>query len=181
MTVAHTTVVADLVIPSDSPLFLAGVGLHVVAGVICVVAGAVAMLSRKGRGRHAICGILYDRSLTVVFATAVALAVARWAEDYVLFLLAALSFAAARLGREAMRRRWPNAARLHLSGMGASYIVLLTAFYVDNGHSLPVWKNLPPIAYWTVPSLVGVPIMLWALLRHPLARRPELLEAASRR
>jgi lysylphosphatidylglycerol synthetase-like protein (DUF2156 family) len=181
MMAAHTTVVAGLVIPSDSPFFLAGVAVHVLAGLTCVVAGAVAMLSRKGCGRHATFGILYDRSLTVVLATSAALAVVRWAEDYVLFLLAMLSFAAARLGRDAMRWRWPNAARLHLSGMGASYIVLLTAFYVDNGHSLPVWKNLPPIAYWTAPSLVGLPIMLWALFRHPLARSAELLEAARRR
>jgi len=31
--------------------------------------------------------------------------------------------------------------------MGVSYIVLLTAFYVDNGKSLPLWKELPPISY----------------------------------
>jgi hypothetical protein len=56
--------------------------------------------------------------------------------------------------------------------MGLSYIVLLTAFYVDNGESLPVWRDLPAIAYWLAPGLVGLPILGWSLLRHPLARTP---------
>lgn len=59
--------------------------------------------------------------------------------------------------------------------MGASYVLMLTAFYVDNGPNLPLWRDLPPIANWTVPSLVGAPIILWALFRHRLLRpiRPQ--------
>jgi hypothetical protein len=58
-----------------------------------------------------------------------------------------------------------------MTGMGLSYILLLTAFYVDNGPNLPVWRYLPPLAYWLAPSLVGLPILLWALVWHPLVRR----------
>jgi uncharacterized membrane protein len=171
MSAAATTVVAGFVIPSASPWFLAGVAAHVAAGLAAVVAGAVAMLSRKGRGRHSDAGSVYYGALAVVFASAVMLALVRWAQDYPLFLLAVASFGAASFGRAAMRRRWPAAARLHITGMGLSYILLLTAFYVDNGPQLPVWKDLPPIAYWTVPAAVGLPILLLALWRHPLVRR----------
>jgi len=55
--------------------------------------------------------------------------------------------------------------------MGLSYILLLTAFYVDNGHSLPIWKDLPNIAYWVTPAAIGIPLVILALLRHPLAQR----------
>jgi peptidoglycan/LPS O-acetylase OafA/YrhL len=82
-----------------------------------------------------------------------------------------LAFAAGSFGREARRRRWQGWARLHIAGMGLSYVLLLTAFYVDNGKSLPLWKDLPPIAYWLVPAAVGLPIMVHALLRHPLVQR----------
>ena len=58
-----------------------------------------------------------------------------------------------------------------MTGMALSYILLLTAFYVDNGPHLPLWRHLSPLAYWLVPSLVGVPILIRALLRHPLVRR----------
>ncbi|HKV71829.1 MAG TPA: hypothetical protein VJN62_11305, partial [Gemmatimonadales bacterium] len=84
-------------------------------------------------------------------------------EDYPLFLLGALSFAAASLGRTAVRRRWHNWVRLHIGGMGLSYVLLLTAFYVDNGANLPLWKDLPPVAYWVVPGAVGVPLIVRAL------------------
>jgi len=52
--------------------------------------------------------------------------------------------------------------------MGASYIFMLTAFYVDNGKNLPLWRELPQIAFWILPSAIGVPFILYALLRHPL-------------
>jgi len=55
--------------------------------------------------------------------------------------------------------------------MGLSYILMLTAFYVDNGKHLPLWKELPQIAFWLLPSACGVPVIAWALRRHPLARR----------
>jgi hypothetical protein len=52
--------------------------------------------------------------------------------------------------------------------MGLSYILMLTAFYVDNGKNLPLWKELPAITYWILPSAIGLPIIVHALLRHPL-------------
>jgi hypothetical protein len=166
-----TTIVLGIPIPSTSPVFLAAVGLHVLVGLVCVVAGAVAMLSPKHAGRHPLFGTIYYWSLVVVFASATGLSVVRWAEDYHLFILGLLAFLAASVGRTARRRRWPGWVRLHISGMGLSYILLLTAFYVDNGKSLPLWKELPPIAYWLLPAVVGVPLIVHALLRHPLARR----------
>jgi hypothetical protein len=54
--------------------------------------------------------------------------------------------------------------------MGSSYILLLTAFCVDNGKNLPLWRGLPQIAFWLLPSVLGVPIIVWVLFRHPLVR-----------
>ena len=54
--------------------------------------------------------------------------------------------------------------------MGLSYVLLLIAFYVDNGKNLPLWKDLPSVVYWLLPSAIGIPLIIWALLRHPLAR-----------
>jgi hypothetical protein len=52
MTNESTTVVLGIPIPSTDPVFLAIVGVHVLFGLGAVTAGAVAMLSNKGRGRH---------------------------------------------------------------------------------------------------------------------------------
>ena len=49
--------------------------------------------------------------------------------------------------------------------MGVGYIAMLTAFYVDNGPRLPVWRLLPPLWLWLLPAAFGVPIILRAVLR----------------
>jgi uncharacterized membrane protein len=154
-------------IPSSDPAFLAIVGVHVLFALAALVVGAAAMLSRKGRGRHSNLGKIYFWLLFCVFVTMSALSLMRWAQDYPLFILGALALGCAFLGRAAARRRWRQWPRLHLTGMGASYILTLTAFYVDNGKSLPVWKELPQIAFWFLPGVIGAPVMLHALFRHP--------------
>lgn len=165
-----TTNFAGIDIPSINPVFLTVVALHVLIASVSVVSGVVAMLSPKRVGRHPKFGSIYFWSLSLVFVSATILSAMRWYENYHLFILGLLAFAAAILARQAVRRRGPNWARLHITGMGLSYILLLTAFYVDNGHSLPVWKELPVIAYWILPGAVGIPLIVRALLRHPLAR-----------
>jgi hypothetical protein len=164
------TIIAGIPIPSTSPVFISIVGFHVAFGLVCVITGAIAMLSNKGRGRHSNYGTIYYWCLASVFVFATALAIVRWLEDYHLFILGALSFAVAHAGRTALRQRWRRWPVLHLIGMGASYIFLLTAFYVDNGKNLPLWRELPQIAFWLVPSAIGVPIIIYAYFRHPLIR-----------
>jgi uncharacterized membrane protein len=169
---AEMTTIAGIEIPSTDPIFLGVViAIHIPLGLACVIAGAVAMLSTKGRGRHSTFGKAYYWCLLALFASATFLSAMRWAENYHLFVLGALSFASAWSGRAALRQRWPYWARLHITGMGLSYVLMLVAFYVDNGKQLPLWKDLPPFMYWLLPLMVGIPVILWALLRHPLAHR----------
>jgi hypothetical protein len=168
---SDTTIVFGVPVPSVDPVFLAVVRFHIVVGTACVAAGVVAMLSHKGRGRHSTFGTLYYWCLAVVVASATALSVMRWAENYQLFFLGALSLTAASVARTALRRRWHNWVRVHITGMGLSYILMLTAFYVDNGKNLPLWKELPQIAFWLLPAVLGIPLILHALLKHPLSRR----------
>jgi hypothetical protein len=167
----QTTIVFGIPVPSTDPVFLAVVRFHIVLGVICVVAGLAAMLFAKGKGRHSTSGTVYYWSLAVLVASAGGMSVVRWAENYHLFILGGLSLTAAILGRNAMRRRWPNRVRLHIMGMGFSYILMLTAFYGDNGKNLPLWRELPQIAFWVLPAAIGIPLIVRVLLRHPMARR----------
>ena len=163
------TVVLGIPVPSTDAVFLSIVGIHVLFGLAAVIVGAVAMLSKKGRGRHSRFGAVYFWCLFGVFVTMTTLSFMRWAADYHLFILGALSFAAANLGRQAVRRRWRQWPRLHLTSMGTSYILMLTAFYVDNGPNLPVWRELPNLVFWVLPGAVGAPLILCALYRHPVA------------
>jgi len=161
-------VVLGIPIPSSSPVFLSIVAVHVAAGLVCTIAGIVAMLAPKRAGRHPSAGTAYYWSLVVVFLTMAALSILRWPANTHLFVLGILSFSAGVIGRIARRRLWPGWLQVHVTGMAVSYILLLTAFYVDNGPHLPLWRSLPLLAHWLLPSLVGAPILVWALRRHPL-------------
>lgn len=55
--------------------------------------------------------------------------------------------------------------------MSTSYIILLTAFYVDNGEFLPIWKNFNALVYWLLPAVVGIPFIVRTLRRHPLSKK----------
>jgi hypothetical protein len=153
-------------IPPGSTTFHLLLAVHI-AALTCVATGAIAALSPKHPGRHPHLGTLYYRSLWVVVASAAWLAALHWPQDAYLLALGSLSLAAATLGRTARRRRWRwrrwRWIGLHLGGMSASYILLLTAFYVDNGKHLPVWRTLPYLAYWLLPSAVGLPLVARAL------------------
>jgi uncharacterized membrane protein len=168
MALENTTVVLGIPIPSTDPVFLAIAGIHVLFGLAAVIVGAAAMLSGKGRGWHSKVGTKYFWCLSGVFITMSVLSLMRWQANAHLFILGALSFAAACAGRAAAQWQGGPWLRLHLTGMGASYIFMLTAFYVDNGKNLPFWRELPSIAFWLMPSAVGIPLILHALFRHPL-------------
>src|SRR5215813_8654984 len=60
-------VVLGIPIPSSSPLFLSIVAIHVVAGLVCTLAGIGAMMAPKRAGRHPAAGAVYYWSLVVVF------------------------------------------------------------------------------------------------------------------
>ena len=155
----ETTTVGGIVIPSTDPVFLAVVvGAHIPLGIACVVAGASIMLSQKGRGQHSRFATIYFWCLFALFVSATSLSIMRW------------YFGCAWFGRSALRLRWQNWVILHLTGMSLSYVVMLIAFYVDNGKQLPVWKDLPHVMYWLLPLAVGMPLIIRALLWHPLVR-----------
>jgi hypothetical protein len=173
----EATTIGGFTIPSRDPLFLGIVAIHVLLGLATVATGLIAMLSVKAGGRHPRFGTLYFWLLASLFTTATALSAMRWAHAYHLFILGTAALLSAVIGREARRRRVHHWVRVHILGMGCSYVFMLIAFYVDNGKQLPPLNRLPPWTYWALPALIGLSIIGWVVLRHPLARR----EAMSKR
>lgn len=157
---------------STTPVFLAFLAVHVLAGLTAVITGAVAALSRKGGPRHVHAGRWFYRAISIVFATATVLAAMRWRQDYYLFLIGAVAFTAATIGYLHRRRHRPGDAP-HIAGMGTAYIAMLTAFYVDNGPRLPLWDHLPALAFWLLPTAIGAPIVARSITRarHTVSAR----------
>ena len=162
-------VVAGIVVPTRSPIFLSIVAIHVIAGLTAVAAGLVAMTSPKGLERHVQAGTLYYRALVAVVGSMTILTAMRWPEDATLLAIGWSAMACAVVGRYAIRFSGLHRYRNHIGGMGTSYVLMLIAFYVDNGHSLPIWKNLPAALYWAIPAGIGGPLIARAMARHARA------------
>jgi hypothetical protein len=154
-----------------SSAFFPMLGVHILAGLVCVVTGIVAIASGKRAGLHPICGTIYHWSLAVLVISAGFLAAARWIDDRVLFVLGVISFVASSVGRSTRTRRRQTWVGTHIISMGCSFIVMLTAFCVEEGKSLPGLSELPRLTYWFLPTLVGTPLIMRRLFRHRMSRR----------
>jgi hypothetical protein len=159
--VSASTIFGDQV-GSAAPVFLAFLAVHVLAGLTAVTTGAVAALTRKGSSRHIRAGRWFYRAITIVFATATALSIMRWRQDYHLLIIGVAAFVAATIGYLHRRLHRPGDAG-HIVGMGTAYVAMLTAFYVDNGPHLPLWDRVPPLSFWFLPATVGAPIIIRAV------------------
>jgi uncharacterized membrane protein len=172
--VISQSTVLGLQVGSTAPAFLAVLAVHVPAGLVAVISGAAAALSRKGTSRHVAAGRTFVWAIRVVAVTAAVLAVTRWPQDAYLAVLALVSLSAAAIGQAARRRTRvgvPAGDRPHVLGMGISYVALLTAFYVDNGPHLPIWDRLPVAVFWVAPAAIGTVLITRALRRRPGRRQ----------
>jgi hypothetical protein len=160
--------VFGLPIPDQGGLFDVALACHIAAGLTCVITGILAATAPKRPGRHTTAGRIFFWSLAVLFVSSTTMALLRFAQDWHLLLIGTVAFGAGSLGYLARRRRRPGWQRVHIPAMGGAYIALFTGFYVDNGPHLPLWDRLPYVAYWLLPSLVGVPLILRALARRRL-------------
>jgi uncharacterized membrane protein len=148
--------------------------VHALAGLTTTVLGIVAFIVPKGPTRHHRWGERYLWAYTVVFLTAIILSVQRWQADAYLFVLAVLGYSLALSAYSARRFRQATWLRrllgeywviAHLTGMIASYVVLLTAFYVDNGHFFPGLNRLPTLTFWVAPTLIAIPFLVRSIRR----------------
>lgn len=148
--------------------------MHALAGLATGVTGVLAFRAPKHRGRHHLWGKCYLWAYTVVFLTAAILSLQRWEADAYLFFLALTGYGFALAGYGARRfRQEPWLIRVlgkqwvvaHIVGVIGSYIVLWTAFYVDNAHLIPLLNRLPTLTFWVLPTAIGIPFMVLSISR----------------
>jgi hypothetical protein len=148
--------------------------VHILAGLTAGITGVVMFSLPKRRGSHQRWETSYVWAYSVVFLTVTILSVQQWKADAYLFFLAVLGYglalggyAARRFGQEArvgdtLAKQW---VVVHIVGMIGSYVVLWTAFFVDNAHKIPGLNQLPTLTFWVLPSLIGLSFLVVSLSR----------------
>jgi hypothetical protein len=106
--------------------------------------------------------VIYLFAIATIAVTAAVLVSTRGPHFTFLLAFAALAVTLA-FGGYFMRRVNQG---LHIAGIGLSYVVMVTAFYVDNGPKLPFWDQFPDIVFWIGPAAIGVPIIIRAMWRR---------------
>ena len=164
--------------------------VHALAGLTTGVIGVITFSRPKRRGPHPRWGERYLWAYTLVFLTATILSVQRWSTDAYLFVLATIGYSFALGGYAARRfRQEPMVRRVvgkqwvvaHIAGMIGSYVVLWTAFYVDNAHLIPLLKQLPALTFWVLPTVIALPFLVVSISRFaPKTVRHARGESASK-
>jgi hypothetical protein len=165
--------------------------VHALAALTTGVTGVITFSRPKRSVRHSTWGVRYLWAYTVVFLTAIILSVQHWPTDAYLVVLATIGYSFA-LGGYGVRRfrqepwllrvlgkQWISA---HIVGMIGSYVVLWTAFYVDNAHLIPLLKQLPTLTFWVLPTVIAQPFLVVSLSRFaPQTARSATLDSPSNR
>jgi hypothetical protein len=148
--------------------------VHALAALTTGVTGVLTFSRPKRSVRHPKWGGRYLWAYTVVFLTAIILSVQRLPTDAYLVVLATIGYGFALAGYGARRiRQQPMVRRMlgnqwivaHIVGMIWSYVVLWTAFYVDNAHLIPGLDALPTLTFWVLPTVIALPFLMLSLLR----------------
>jgi len=166
--------------------------VHALAGLMTGVTGIMAFRAPKHPGRHHRWGTGYVWAYTVVFLTATMLSVQSWEADAYLFFLAVIGYGLALCGYGARRFRQEPRVRymlgkqwvvVHIVGMIGSYVVLWTAFFVDNAHRIPGLNQLPSLTFWVLPTVIGIPFIVLSISRFvptcDVARLPEIIASVT--
>jgi uncharacterized membrane protein len=161
-------------VPSTDKVFLTFIVIHILISLICIISGLFAMLAEKGLKKHSIFGRVYFRSMLCAFISVVILSIMRWPHNIHLLGIGIVAVTCTYLGYRLTKSHRRNWTRLHTILMSSSYILLLTGFYVDNGKNLPFWRLFPQWFFWIFPALVGLPIILVVLRKHPLNKKSHL-------
>jgi hypothetical protein len=148
--------------------------VHIGLGTAGLILGPVAMTARKRPGLHTKAGEAYHWIILGVCVSAGALAVLDWSRLWWFLPIAAGSYAFALTGYVAAKRRWDGWLRAHLSGQGGSYIAMATALLVVNWETLTGTPGVVSPWAWTLPTLVGSPIIAWVTREVVQGRRPRL-------
>ncbi len=164
--------------------------VHALAALTTGVTGVITFSRPKRSVRHPKWGVRYLWAYTVVFLTAIILSVQHWPTDAYLVVLATIGYGFALGGYGARRfRKAPWLLRVlgkqwisaHIVGMIGSYVVLWTAFYVDNAHLIPGLKQLPTLTFWVLPTMIALPFLVVSLSRFaPKTVRHARLDSVSK-
>ncbi len=132
--------------------------IHILAGILGLVIGPVAMYAKKSKGLHTRSGKIYFYLMAAVCVSATVLSIMHWSTSWWFLIVAVFSFSFALRGYLATFNKYEGWLKKHISGMLGSYIAMSTALLVVNSSNLPT--HIPGVVYWVLPTIIGTPFII---------------------
>ncbi|WP_282935559.1 DUF2306 domain-containing protein [Paenibacillus sp. RC67] len=145
--------------------------LHIAAGTICLFTGAISASVKKRKGLHTASGEIYHACYVVILLSSICMAIMHWSESAYLFYIAIFSYALALYGYTAKKSQRAGWLSRHIGGMLGSYIGIITAVLVVNGHHIPGLNQLPVLVIWLLPTIIGTPIIIMVGRKYKRTRK----------
>lgn len=140
--------------------------VHLTTGILCLLSGPVAMAARKRQGIHTLAGRIYHAAYFILFLTAVSMSIVHWSESSYLFYIAMFSYGLVLWGVLEAKKRGKGWIGRHITGTAGSYIGIVTAILVVNHEYFPGVNQLPQLALWFLPTVIGTPFIVRVTLKY---------------
>lgn len=145
---------------------------HVAVGGAALILGPIAMSAPKKAGLHPRVGTWYFAAVTMVCASAAALATMQWPRNAFFLPIAVGTYAFALPGYLAARRRGRSWLLVHVVGQTSSYVAIATAFIVNNIQRVPGLQQIPFSVRALVPMFIGSCAVTWFAYQVYHGNRP---------
>jgi hypothetical protein len=145
--------------------------IHITLGFAAIALGPIAMLAPKAPGLHPRAGEYYHAAVLGACLSAAGLALLNWDRSWAFLPVAMGSYAFALAGYVAAKRRFRGWLRVHVVGQGGSYIAMVTALLVVNWLAVSGEAGRSAFWPWVIPTLLGAPLIAWAVRRTDIIRR----------
>jgi len=154
-------------------LFGSVLAVHISAGAVGLVLGPIAMRASKRPGVHTRTGEAYHWVMLVICLSAALLALLDWTRLWWFLPIGVGSYAFALFGYVSAKLRWKGWLRAHITGQGGSYIAMTTALLVVNWETLTGSRGIYSPWAWSLPTVVGSPIIAWVRYQVGVGKRPK--------
>ena len=149
-------------------------GIHIGAGIIGLILGAVALSVTKRPGLHPRLGTVYFGVVTALSSTGAVLAILDW-QRFGFFLIIAIGTQISGLiGYFAARKKGRHWLVIHVAGQGSSYNAMVIAALVTNWERLTGTSGMDSFVPWLIPGFLGSFATLWGMYQVRMGKLPKL-------
>ncbi len=145
--------------------------LHIVFGILCLIAGLLSFFLRK-HYLHRKIGLIYFITAQLTCLGSLVTSSIRIEKNHMFIPISATTMLLVGLGYIAGLSTKPEMKWWHVVLMLSSYNFLITGLLVQFHYRLPILRNFPILVSWILPGIFIVPLIFYIIRKFPHKSNP---------